>query len=357
MELVECGRILWRRRWFVAAAFAVAVLVGILLSFRVTLGLPPKLHSRAYSVGEATAQVLIDTHRSQISDLNPSGAANLYPRASLVANLMATAPIVDRIATRLQLSPGDLAVTPPPSSILPPIKATALGIQGARAGPATAKWTLAIALDPNLPLVSFRATAPSPSGAYQLVTAVISVLTQLVTSTATAQHVPVANQVVVNTIGTPLAGPVVRGPRKLYGVVASLVIFLGLCFVLVVSGADRRSRATDRQPLERGGGAVDQGRSVAELSERTSGWRTNTTRSTNTAGEGRPGPPVRPTLNGLPVPNGAAVTIPKPSLGARLRRVTLPLAATAPHRPEPVGGSANGEAPERGAAQSSSLDR
>ena len=61
-------------------------------AYRISLA-PPKLESRQYHVGVASARVLVDTPDSQVVDLNPKGADALSSRASLLANLMASSPV------------------------------------------------------------------------------------------------------------------------------------------------------------------------------------------------------------------------------------------------------------------------
>lgn len=244
MELVESGRILYQRRWLVAVAFVLAVVIGVLVAFRVGSVVPPQLHSRSYTVGEASAQVLIDTHRSQISDVSPPGATNLYARASLLADLLATAPVEQQLTRQLGLTPGELAVTPPPDSIIAPIKATALATAGQGVAHGAPSWTLAVTLDPNLPLINLDAVAPSPQKAVQLANSAIAVLNQEVASVAASQRIRPTSRVVVDTIGPPVGTPVARGLRKIDGAAAALVVFLVACFGLVLTGGARRRRAT-----------------------------------------------------------------------------------------------------------------
>jgi hypothetical protein len=237
VELVESGRILWRRRRFVLGALALSAIAGVLLSFRVTSLLPPHLHKRTYTVGEASGQVLIDTSRSQIGDISPAGEDALYPRAALLSNLMATAPVERNIAKLLKLPPGDLSIKPPAESIVAPIKATPLAVAGGAASGAHATWALSITLDPNLPLINFAASAPTPQQADALATAAITVLRQQVSSVAIFDGIPYNDQVIVNTIGPPVATLAVRGIRALYGAVAAAVLFLVLCMLIVLLGS------------------------------------------------------------------------------------------------------------------------
>lgn len=237
MELFESGKVLWNRRQLVLIMLAISAVAGVLLSFRLTL-VPPGLHSRVHTTGQASAQVLIDTARSQIADLNPSGSPYVYERASLLSNLMATAPVQKQIASRLKLRPGTLSVTPPAASIIAPIKATGLATDGTALAQIKPTWNLAVAIDPNLPLLDFTTTAPTPPDARSLALAAIAVLGHQVDGLAQREDVPAGARVVINTIGPPVPMAVQKGFRGIYGLAITAVMFLGLCFLLVI--VDRR---------------------------------------------------------------------------------------------------------------------
>jgi hypothetical protein len=250
VELISYVRLLWSRRWLTALVLVAAILVGVLVSYRVTLSLPPRLHTRVHYLGEASAQVLIDTSHSQIADLNPdptAPAGYLDGHATLLADLLATSPIDQTIAQRVDIPFNQLKVTPPPGSIVPPVKASPLAIaaeksDGAAAGP----YELTITVEPDLPIIALTTVAPTPQQAQQLATATINVLTERVDALATKQSVPTAERALVDQIGPPRAGPVARGPRKLYGLAAVVIVFLlGTFAIVAATGTDRR-RASRR---------------------------------------------------------------------------------------------------------------
>lgn len=244
MELIAVAKD-WRSHARVlAAGFVVAVAIGVLISYSVSLGLPPRVHSRQTFVGEASAQVLIDTPNSQIADVASSAqSATLYTQASLLADLMGTAPVQDEIASQLGIASTRLAVVPPPASIVVPLKATPLGVAGAKAATASSPWQLTITQDPVLPIIAFAAQGPTPYRAGQLATAAMSALRERLDAIDLEQNVPTHQRTVVNVIGPPLTGWVSHGPRKLYGLAAAVVVFGLFCFALVIVEAKRRRRA------------------------------------------------------------------------------------------------------------------
>ena len=97
MEAITILRELWRLRYLVFLGAILALAIALMTAYRISLA-PPKLESRQYHVGVASARVLVDTPDSQVVDLNPKGADALSSRASLLANLMASSPVKTIIA-------------------------------------------------------------------------------------------------------------------------------------------------------------------------------------------------------------------------------------------------------------------
>src|SRR4029079_13360340 len=75
---------------------AIACFVSLALAYKVSV-FPPGLSHRSISNGSAETHILVDSPRSSVADLNRSFAP-LVARAQVFAELMATAPVIDRIA-------------------------------------------------------------------------------------------------------------------------------------------------------------------------------------------------------------------------------------------------------------------
>ena len=116
-------RELWQRRIYVGVAAVVAILVGVMLAYR--LSLPPE--SRQYDVGMASAHILVDTPQSQVVDVSPRGSGSLGTRANLLANLMTEGEVKAAIARRAGLRPNELLAGVDAGTGLPPDLAAAAG--------------------------------------------------------------------------------------------------------------------------------------------------------------------------------------------------------------------------------------
>jgi hypothetical protein len=227
-----------RHRILIALALLASVGVGVFVVYRVGPGLPPHLASRQYQVGVASERVLVDTHDSIVADLNPSGAASLSVHAQLLGDLLASQAIRSSIATKVGIPQQDLAVVPPAVAGAPTVPtpvATAVP-------PPSDASTLTISVDSTLPLVTISAQAPTQTRASVLTAGAVSALRDYLASVASVQKIPAIRQPVITSLGA-VSGTTTKGPSRVFGAVAALVVFGLLCYlILLVSGVRRRFR-------------------------------------------------------------------------------------------------------------------
>ena len=244
MELITALKILRAHIVWVILGGVVALAVGILMLYQVSPGFPPKIKSRDYVVGQGSAQVLIDTQQSQIASQGTTNQpANLYQRTAVLADLMASGPEQEAVAKKVGISLEQLQVTPPPSSIVQPIRATSLGAAAQKLVGAQATWQLSVVIDPELPLMAFNTLAPTANDAQKLASAAIDALRERMQGDQTTDRIPVNQRLIVDVIGPPLGAPLQEGPHKLYGVIVVFIVFGLVCFTIVVVGGRRRRLA------------------------------------------------------------------------------------------------------------------
>ena len=235
-------RELWRRRYTVGVGMAYALIVVILMTFRVTLGLPPTIESRQYDAGIAASDVLIDSPNSQVVDVgggtsDVEGASidlnGLSTRARLLANLMSNSPLKDRIAKAAGISPNKLLVIAPtsadgtqPATPDSPSVKVKLGDRDAN--------VLALFVDETLPIITMRVQAPDPVTAKQLATSSVSQLRVYLKTVASADQVPDARQLVISPLGPATSATVVKGPRRMFASLAGLLVLALWCAVTVL---------------------------------------------------------------------------------------------------------------------------
>jgi hypothetical protein len=252
MDLITILRALWRGRLFVVLGTLVAIVAGVVVAYRVTPAVPPKLESRQYQVALGTVNVLVDTPDSQVIDLSPSGADAVGTRASLLASLISTSPIKDAIAARVGIPADQLVVLGPQAGAGPTAPSgtkAAVGADGRRAN------VIAIRTDETLPVISIDTQAPTEAGAISLANGAAAGLQDYLTTVVKSQKVPESRRLVLRTLGTPEVGVSVRGPRKAYGILLGAFLLGLFCAAIVllpgIARGLRDAAAAERAEKER----------------------------------------------------------------------------------------------------------
>jgi hypothetical protein len=260
MQTVTILRTLWRLRLLSFLVVLVAVIAGVLVAFRVSL--PPKLESRKYDVGVATARILVDTPASQVVDVAPKGSDTLGVRANLLANLMVDGEVKTVIARRAGLRPNQLSgvgdsVTGPPTATAK-VDPRGYVLSTRVVSTSDGSW---------LPIIEIETQAPRASGAATLANAAVSGLREYLDSKAASERVPDASRLRVSGLGVAQARTATRGPRMLYAVGAALAITLfGFAALVLMSTLVANFRATSTpDPVE--GDSLDATPESGELSD------------------------------------------------------------------------------------------
>jgi len=229
-------RELWRHRYSVGLGLAYALTVIILMSYRVTFGLPPKIESRQYDAGIAATDVLVDSPNSQVVDVGGGSAdvegatidlVGLSTRARLLASLMSSSPLKDRIAAAAGIKAGKLIVIAPTGDDLAP-RVTPATNTSVKPGDRDAN-VLGLFVDETLPILTMRVQAPDAVSAERLATSAVSELGVYLKAVASDDNVPDARQLVVEPLGKATSGTVVKGPRRLFAILVGLLVLAIWC--------------------------------------------------------------------------------------------------------------------------------
>jgi type III secretion system FlhB-like substrate exporter len=237
MQLYAILNELWRRRIIVGIALIVSILLGLMVAFKVSPGLPPKLTPRAKQVGVASTRVLINTPSSIVADLNPAGGSSLSTHAQLLGNLISSDEVHNAIAKSAGLAPTDLTIAPLAVGgvIQTPLAVTAPAPVGAS--------SVSVNADPLLPLITITATAPTPKVAASLANGSVNVLQSYIQTVAAEEGIPASRRPVITSLGSALGLPSTSGPSKMYSAVAMILLFGLSCYViLIVTGGKARIR-------------------------------------------------------------------------------------------------------------------
>jgi hypothetical protein len=253
MDAVAVLRQLWRYRLFVAVGTALALLVGTLISYKVTIGVPPTFESRQYQVGVASAEALVDSPSSQVADLGGgpvrTDVTALTSRARLLANLMAASPLKDQIARSAGIDPRTFVATAP--SIEPSQKPSTLDTAPTNRH----SNVLTVYYNETLPIITADAQAGDEATAARISSAAVTELGRYLKTVGALDKVPGARQLVVDPLGQARFGTVQRGPRRLIAIIAFVFILALWCTGIVlmaklVQGWRQAAKAEEGMPAE-----------------------------------------------------------------------------------------------------------
>lgn len=243
MQIVSILRQLWRHRLLVAVGLALALLVGTLMAYRVSFGLPPAFETRQYKVGIASAEVLVDSPNSQVIDLGGSetraDVASLSSRARLLGDLVATSPLKDQIARRAGIAP-DLLIAIRPS-VAPFVEPTPLETGAAVSTSDPSANILSVRVHESLPIIGADAQAPDPALAARISDATVTELGLYLGKAATAESVPDARKLVLEALGPARSSVATRGPKRSFALFGGLVVLVVWCAGILLATALARS--------------------------------------------------------------------------------------------------------------------
>jgi hypothetical protein len=160
----------------VVASALIALACAVASITRVGL-IPPRLERADFRAGGAVNRVMLDLDRSRIADRNADVTyfEQLRIRARVIGSLMATAPVVDRVAHRLGVAPDDIAARAPVTANVPVTMTEPGSEQRAREILLAGRpYQLEIEVQPGAPLIRIYAEAPTPAEAERLATASVS---------------------------------------------------------------------------------------------------------------------------------------------------------------------------------------
>jgi hypothetical protein len=231
---VHILRELWARKPLVIAVAVVALGAAILAGYRVSPGVPPSLERRALDIGAASSQLLVDAPRSSLTNLNQDPVV-LATRALVYAQAMASPQARTTISEGTGYPPNDIVTKGPFSSEADRVsyqtqpaeeRANELLSEGA-------PYRLLFDAQPDLPLISVYAQAPSASEAVILADGATAALKEYVAELQSAE-VPENKRVVVRELGTAEGGAVASGGGLLIMLLAFVGTFLVGCALVLL---------------------------------------------------------------------------------------------------------------------------
>jgi hypothetical protein len=221
MDTVTILRGLWRRRLLVILA---VILAGLAAS-GIMLG------TKRYSVGLASARILVNTPHSQIVELAPRGSDSLAEQALLLASLMVDGDLKTVIAHDAGLSPSQIIGTGQ-SVVASGSNSGAPQAMGPKSHILTTQVLTDSAGD-ELPIIEIDAQAPTLEGAQKLDSAAISGVHEYLKSVASIQGIPNSDRLQITDLGLPEASTQDHGPSLILALLAGVFVFVLCCSVIL----------------------------------------------------------------------------------------------------------------------------
>jgi capsular polysaccharide biosynthesis protein len=232
MELARALKALWRRRRLVALGCVVAAIAATLSVCQVGI-IPPSLTSRTNEFGTASTQMMVDTPSSSFANLAEEVTPLNY-RAGVFARFLASPAAVAMIAREAGVpadaieAQGPYEQGQPLFAIEPTAEKRSTQIIGERA-----LYRLRFENNPNMPLISVYAQAPTGAEAMQLADAVPAALQSYVRSIQNAQNTPPKRRVTIRRLGDATGGTVNAGVNVQIALLVFVVVLIFWCLLLI----------------------------------------------------------------------------------------------------------------------------
>ena len=232
MEPARTLKILWRRRRLVVLGASIALLAALLSVYRVGL-LPPSLESRTNVFATASTQILVDTPRSAFADLS-NEIDPLETRASVFARFLTSPAAIALIAAEARLPAAAIEAQGPYELNLPPFQQEPTAEQrSSQIIGEGALYRLRFENNPDLPIVSVFAQAPTRGAAITLAAAAPAALSAYVEGIQRRQGTPDNRQVEIRTLGAATGGVVNEGVDRQIAALVFVVVLAAWCILLV----------------------------------------------------------------------------------------------------------------------------
>jgi hypothetical protein len=210
VELLGILRPLSRHPILVVIGAALALVVGVLAA-----------GGETKTTGTASARIMLDTARSQLTHHAPVGADTLTWRSTLLAYQAGTRPLTERITADVDIRRKELVVVYP--DLAAPYTPAALPARAAEmAGQISEKYVLTVDIDEIVPIISLEAEAPNRGAAERLVAAALRAIEEAGTP---ARLMPGIQGLAVEPMGPVRSKAVVDKPDSLLGVGIAIALF------------------------------------------------------------------------------------------------------------------------------------
>ncbi len=216
----------------VAVGALVALGAAFLSVYKVALD-PPGIEGRTNVFATSSTQILVDTPASAFADL-ASDLEPLESRASVFARFLTTHAALALIARKADLPVDAIEAQGPYDQNLPLFQQepTAERRSSQIIGEG-ALYRLRFENNPNVPIISVFAQAPTKDEAIALAAAAPKALRTYIDRLHEEQHTPDSRRVEIRTLGRATGGVVNKGANVQIGTLVFVAVLVGWCMLLI----------------------------------------------------------------------------------------------------------------------------
>lgn len=232
MELARALKALWKRRRLVAVGAVIALIAATLSAFTVSI-FPPGLTPRTNTFATASTQILVDTPSSAFANLEEE-VEPLNTRAAVFSRFLASPLAITLIAREAGLPANAIEAQGPYEQNLaifeqePTAEKRSSQIIGERA-----LYRLRFENNPDLPIVTVYAQAPTADEAHKLADAAPAALSSYISNIQESQHTPDNRRVIVHQLGDATGGVVNGGANAQIAALVFFVVLVLWCLLLM----------------------------------------------------------------------------------------------------------------------------
>jgi hypothetical protein len=232
MELARAIKALGRRKRLLAVGIVLAAIAATLSVATVSF-FPPGLTSRTNVFSAASTQMLVDTPGSAFGDLAEE-VEPLNTRAMIFSRFLASPIAIELIAREAGLPANAIEGQGPYEQNLPlfeqepTAEKRSTQIIGQRA-----LYRLRFENNPNLPIITVFADAPTTDEALRLADAVPAALSSYITRIQESQHTPDSRRVEIRRLGDATGSTVNAGANVQIAILTFFVVLLLWCLMLI----------------------------------------------------------------------------------------------------------------------------
>jgi hypothetical protein len=241
MQLGMHLRELWGLKRGVALSTLLAAVLALSSVYHLGL-LPPRLQSRSLSIGTASTALIIDSPRSQLTDVGAAAdTPTLALRATLLGNVMSSEPIRAEISHLMAATPNQVAGTTRNTENVPRVLIEpGSGSNASDILSSPDHYRLEIQADPSVPVLRVYTQAPSQQGAVKLANAAVTALRDYTSGLAAQQHVPPSDRLRLIQLGAATGGIANPGADVEIGLLVFVGVFgIACCALLFISRTHR----------------------------------------------------------------------------------------------------------------------